>query len=101
MKRVVARISLGGCQLGETRLVCASFNSEDEACQVLLPFVKGGIGIGLSVSRSSIETHHGRPWAKLNGGPGATFSFSIPRGPVGPPVPGWLKYRMPAIQGNL
>jgi PAS domain S-box-containing protein len=42
-----------------------------------------GMGIGLSVSRSIIETHRGRLWAKLNDGPGATFSFSIPRGPEG------------------
>jgi signal transduction histidine kinase len=39
-----------------------------------------GMGIGLSVSRSIIESHHGRLWATLNDGPGATFSFSIPRG---------------------
>jgi len=37
-----------------------------------------GMGIGLSVSRSIIESHHGRLWATLNEGPGATFSFSIP-----------------------
>jgi PAS domain S-box-containing protein len=39
-----------------------------------------GMGIGLSVSRSIIERHHGRLWAESNDGPGATFSFSIPRG---------------------
>lgn len=38
-----------------------------------------GMGIGLSVSRSIIESHHGRLWAQANEGPGATFSFSIPR----------------------
>ena len=38
----------------------------------------GGMGIGLSVSRSIIENHRGRLWATLNEGPGATFSFSIP-----------------------
>jgi len=38
----------------------------------------GGMGIGLSVSRSIIESHQGRLWAELNHGPGATFSFSIP-----------------------
>jgi PAS domain S-box-containing protein len=38
-----------------------------------------GMGIGLSVSRSIIEKHHGDLWAEPNDGPGATFSFSIPR----------------------
>jgi signal transduction histidine kinase len=38
-----------------------------------------GMGIGLSVSRSIIESHHGCLWASPNDGPGATFSFSIPR----------------------
>ncbi|MDB5389011.1 MAG: sensor signal transduction histidine kinase [Planctomycetaceae bacterium] len=38
----------------------------------------GGMGIGLSVSRSIIENHQGRIWVKPNDGPGATFSFSIP-----------------------
>ena len=40
-----------------------------------------GMGIGLSVSRSIIERHHGRLWAEPNDGPGATFSFSIPCDP--------------------
>jgi PAS domain S-box-containing protein len=37
-----------------------------------------GMGIGLSVSRSIIEGHHGRLWGQTNDGPGVTFSFSIP-----------------------
>ena len=41
----------------------------------------GGMGIGLSVSRSIIESHNGRLWAEPNNGPGATFSFSIPAYP--------------------
>ena len=42
-----------------------------------------GMGIGLSVSRSIIERHHGRLWAMPNNGPGVTFSFSIPCRPEG------------------
>jgi signal transduction histidine kinase len=38
-----------------------------------------GMGIGLSVSRSIVEAHHGRLWAVRNDGPGATFVFSIPQ----------------------
>ena len=40
-----------------------------------------GMGIGLSVSRSIIERHHGRLWAEANDGPGATFAFAIPAAP--------------------
>jgi signal transduction histidine kinase len=43
----------------------------------------GGMGIGLSVSRSIIESHQGRLWAAANDGPGASFSFSIPCAPEG------------------
>ena len=42
-----------------------------------------GMGIGLSVSRSIVARHHGRLWVEPNDGPGATFSFSIPRAPEG------------------
>jgi signal transduction histidine kinase len=41
-----------------------------------------GMGIGLSVSRSIIESHDGRLWALANEGPGATFHFSLPCAPT-------------------
>jgi PAS domain S-box-containing protein len=37
-----------------------------------------GMGVGLAVSRSIIESHRGRIWAASNEDSGATFAFSIP-----------------------
>jgi PAS domain S-box-containing protein len=38
-----------------------------------------GMGIGLSLSRSIIESHDGTLWAEPNDDSGATFLFSVPR----------------------
>ena len=56
-----------------------------------------GMGIGLSVSRSIIESHHGRLWATPNKGPGVTFSFSIPRRPEGLSSDATRASRIPSV----
>jgi predicted ATPase/signal transduction histidine kinase len=38
----------------------------------------GGMGIGLSISRSIIESHRGQIWVTPNDGPGSTFAFALP-----------------------
>jgi C4-dicarboxylate-specific signal transduction histidine kinase len=40
---------------------------------------EGGMGIGLFVCRSIIQSHNGCLWVAPNEGPGATFAFSIPQ----------------------
>jgi PAS domain S-box-containing protein len=57
--------------------------SADKIFEAFYTTKTGGMGIGLSVSRSIIEAHQGRILAAPNDGPGCTFSFAIPCRPQG------------------
>lgn len=46
MRTVAAPIPFAGSQLGETRHICAFFNSDDEKYRVLLPFIRDGFACG-------------------------------------------------------
>jgi signal transduction histidine kinase len=52
--------------------------SADKLFDAFYTTKQGGMGIGLSVSRSIIESHHGKLWATPNDGPGTTFWVAIP-----------------------
>jgi signal transduction histidine kinase len=39
----------------------------------------GGMGMGLSISRSILRAHGGRLWAAAKDGPGTIFHFSLPK----------------------
>ncbi len=38
-----------------------------------------GMGMGLSISRSILQSHGGRLWATAKDGPGTTFCFTLPK----------------------
>ena len=59
-------------------------NSGDKLFDAFYTTKPGGMGIGLSVSRSIIDRHDGRLWAVPNDGPGTTFAFSLPIASVEP-----------------
>src|SRR5579871_3209982 len=61
MRTVAPPIQFAGSQLGETRHVCAFFNSDDEAYRVLLPFIKDGFECGdkaIHVINPNQHHHH-------------------------------------------
>ncbi|MGO3126032.1 MAG: ATP-binding protein, partial [Advenella sp.] len=43
-----------------------------------------GLGMGLNICRTIIESHHGRLWAQANPDGGTLFHFTLPCAPQEP-----------------
>jgi PAS domain S-box-containing protein len=57
--------------------------AEDSKDEMFNPFHSTkpqGTGMGLTITRTIVESYGGRLWASNNEGPGATFYFTLPRG---------------------
>ena len=60
---------------------CGAGISAEVMQNIFKPFFTtkpGGTGVGLAISRSIVEAHHGRLWTTRNEERGMTFSFSVP-----------------------
>ena len=65
---IQVEISDSGIGLKETEKIFESFYTSKP----------NGMGMGLAICRSIVESHNGRLWALTREGPGATFCFTLP-----------------------
>ena len=67
--RVEVTVQDSGCGI-DPRLTASIFDA-------FYSTKRGGMGMGLSISRSIVEQHGGRLWVVSNDGPGSTFHFTV------------------------
>jgi two-component system sensor kinase FixL len=80
-RRVTLRVQNAGAQIEVEVSDTGHGIPADKLQQVFTPFFTtkpNGLGMGLPISRSIIESHDGKIWAANNAQGGATFIFTLP-----------------------
>jgi PAS domain S-box-containing protein len=105
LQQVILNLAMNGIEAmsavnarSRRELVISTFDLEEKQVQVAVqdfgigvesskierifdPFYttkSGGMGMGLSISRSIVRSHGGELWATTSDGPGTTFHFTVP-----------------------
>jgi len=83
---VQSRIDESGNVLVSVSDSCTGLGSKgDRAFTPFFTTKANGLGMGLPISRSLVESHGGRLWATPNSPHGAIFSFTLPAAAGSPP----------------
>jgi len=64
--------------LVEIRDCGVGLKNADRMFEAFFTTKENGMGMGLTISRSIVETHNGRLWAAYGEGPSTTFCFTLP-----------------------
>jgi two-component system sensor kinase FixL len=81
-RRVTVSAHEGAAQTVEVSVTDTGHGiAKDKLTNVFDPFFTtkaDGMGMGLPISRTIVESHGGRLWVENNNGTGATFRFTLP-----------------------
>jgi PAS domain S-box-containing protein len=81
-RRLIVRTTNGSDNVEVTVIDCGDGIAPEHMPHLFESFFttkRDGMGLGLFLSRSIVESHRGRIWAENNPGGGATFHFTVPR----------------------